>query len=139
MKTTKACRLVLCMGLGIATRLVFSSHVIAAEDLHRVRATMIERESSLHTSVDNRDVYRVRVAPQRGRPFDALVVDNFPSYAEALPDYLQREGATFSIELRRTPYCDQSGVDEGKLTRCFSVTHGSWRPSNGAHPDAWWK
>src|ERR1700733_3584671 len=136
-RATKNRRWALC--IGVVMRVVFSSHMIAEEDLHRVRATMIAHESSLHTSVDNRDIYRVRVTPRRGQAFDAVVVDNFPSYAESLPVYLQREGATFSVQLRRTPYCDRIGNGAGELTHCFAIEHGSWRAPRGMQMDAWWK
>ena len=56
---------------------VIGSTAMAQEGSHRVKATMIARESSLHTSVNNRDVYLLRVTPRHGEPFDALVVDNY--------------------------------------------------------------
>lgn len=98
-----------------------SSTAIAQDGSHRVRVTMIAQKSSLHTSVNNRDVYLLRVTPRNGDPFDALVVDNYPSFAGSLPDYLGREGVEFSVALRRVPYCDRNGNNEAHLTRCFEI------------------
>jgi hypothetical protein len=37
------------------------------EAAHRVNAVLLSEESSLHTSVSNRDVYRLRVTPPHGQ------------------------------------------------------------------------
>lgn len=81
---------------------------------HRVKATLVSQESSLHTSVSNRDVYILRVIPRSGVAFDATVVDIYPAYAQALPLHGLSRNMTFSVKLIRTPYCDLTTSDDGQ-------------------------
>jgi hypothetical protein len=75
---------------------------------HRVRAVLISSESSVRSSLGNRDSYLIRIVPANGRPFLARMIDNYPSYADTFPRYLQAPGSSFSIELRRAAFCDQT-------------------------------
>lgn len=111
------------------------------ETSHRVRVTIVGQQSSLHTSVSNRDVYLLRVTPRKGSAFDAIAVDNYPAYAEALPTPLLNTGAAFSVKLLRTPYCDRvaGGDGQGASVRCFAIDHGSWKMPKSIVPDPWWK
>jgi hypothetical protein len=77
---------------------------------HRVKARLVSQESSLHTSVSNRDVYLMRVMPGSGAAFDATVVDSYPAYAEALPLHGLSKDITVSVKLIRPPYCDLSAL-----------------------------
>jgi hypothetical protein len=127
---------VTCLGLSLH----------AAETSHRVRATLLERESSVRTSVNNHDVYRIEILTKKGGRINARMIDDFPGYAEPIPDEL-RNGAIFSVELRRTSFCDENnggfgvgpvGENEAGL-RCFTVVHGSWKSARGVKKDEWWK
>jgi hypothetical protein len=106
---------------------------------HRVKAVLVNQESSLHTSVSNRDVYMLRVVPRSGRAFSALAIDNYPSYAEAMPLHGAPKDTTFSVKLIRTPYCDRTTSDAGSSIPCFEIERNSWRPLSRATTDAWWK
>lgn len=119
------------------------SELAASEISHRVHATVLRRESSLHTSLSNQDVYLIQVVPKSGKAFLAKMIDEYPSYADALPDAVLSEGGKLSVALRRTPYCDQplgpvntTGTDQS--VRCFAVVHGSWK-GKGLVRDEWWK
>lgn len=121
-----------------------SYHRLAAsESSHRVHATIVRRESALHTSVSNQDVYLIQVIPKSGKAFTARMIDEYPSYATALPSSVLREGGTLSVALQRAPYCDgvpsqvnAEGSDSS--VRCFAVVHGSWK-FKGLARDEWWK
>jgi hypothetical protein len=115
----------------------------ASENPHRVHATILRRESSLHTSLSNQDVYLIQVVPKSGKAFTARMIDEYPSYANALPDSALREGGKLSVALQRAPYCDgvpsqanAEGADSS--VRCFAVVHGSWK-FKGLVRDEWWK
>jgi hypothetical protein len=115
----------------------------ASESSHRVHATILRRESSLHTSLSNQDVYLIQVIPKSGKVFTARMIDEYPSYANALPDSVLREGGSLSVALRRAPYCDEApgqatSVDADSSVRCFAVVHGSWK-FKGLVRDEWWK
>jgi hypothetical protein len=118
------------------------SELAASEVPHRVHATVLRRESSLHTSVSNQDVYLIQVVPKSGKAFTARMIDEYPSYGNALPDAVLREGGELSLALRRAPYCDQpeeanaTGTDPS--VRCFAVVHGSWKYKDLVR-DEWWK
>jgi hypothetical protein len=108
---------------------------------HRVRAILMSQESSLHTSVSNRDVYLLRVTPRSGAAFDAIVIDSYPEYAEALPLGRLTKNVTFSVKLIRTPYCDRPDSGDGQefAIRCFTIEHGSLKMPKSAASDLWWK
>lgn len=101
----------------------------------------MNRESSLHTSVGNRDVYLLRITPRSGAAFDAIAVDSYPGYAEALPLRRLTKDVTFSVKLVRTPYCDHSVTNDGQelAVRCFMIDHGSLKMPKDATSDPWWK
>jgi hypothetical protein len=100
----------------------------ASDAAHRVHASILSRESSLHTSLSNRDVYLLRVSPRQGPAFDAIAVDSYPGYATALPIGLLHPGAVVSIRLIRNPDCDRSaGANDADTLRCFTIEHGSWK------------
>lgn len=111
------------------------------EASHRVRATLTNRESSLHTSMGNRDVYLLRIMPRSGAPFDAIAVDNYPGYGEALPLRRLTKDVTFSVKLIRTPYCDRSVSSDGQelAIRCFMIDHSSLKMPKNAASDPWWR
>lgn len=80
--------------------------------------------------------YRLRVTPRHGAAFDAIVIDSYPGYAEALPLHDIANDTRFSVKLIRTPYCDQGEGQEA--VRCFAIERRSWKgPKSGA--DQWWK
>lgn len=108
---------------------------------HRVRATLMNQQSSLHTSLSNRDVYLLRVTPRKGGAFDAIAVDSYPGYAEALPLHGMSGNLTFSVRLIRTPYCDLQASDDGQEEpiRCFSIKRDSFKAPKSAASDLWWK
>ena len=118
---------------------------------HRVQATLLETGTSVRTSLSNHDSYLLRVSPHHGQPFLARVTDDFPSYAEPLPDSLRQKGATFSIVLRRADFCDKSAstltgavadstmpYGTAEPLQCFTLVHGSWR-GDKLPSDEWWK
>lgn len=116
--------------------------VSQAEVSHRIKAILMNRGSSLHTSVGNRDVYLLRVTPRSGMAFDAIAVDSYPEYVEALPLRNLTKDVTFSVKLIRTPYCDgpvTSDGQEGLRVRCFTIDHGSLKVPKNATLDLWWK
>ncbi len=106
---------------------------------HRVKVTIVRQESSVHTSLENRDAYLVRVIPKSGKAFFARIVDQYPADSDRPQLSLVIDQARISAALRRTPYCD--GVDEetGGLLRCFQVVHGSWRLPKASAEGQWWK
>lgn len=119
------------------------SELAASENPHRVHATVLRRESSLHTSLTNQDVYLIQVTPKSGKTFTARMIDEYPSYGSALPESAVRQGRQLTVALRRAPYCDEApgeanaaGVDSS--VRCFALVHGSWK-FKGLAPDEWWK
>ena len=126
------------------TSLGLSLH--AAEIPHRVRATILERESSVRTSISNHDVYRIAILSRKGGRINARMINDFPGYAEPIPDEL-RNGAIFSVELRHASFCDEGngGLGVGPVSenepglRCFTVVHGSWKSARGVKKDEWWK
>lgn len=120
------------------------SHLFASEQTHRVKVTIVRRESSIHTSISNQDVYIIQVLQRGGSTFVARMIDEYPSYAERLPSTSLKEGELFSIAMRRTPYCDQRSNDDADeradpSVRCFSMVHGSWRIPKDRAKDEWWK
>jgi len=123
----------------VSASLMAIAIVAQGEAAHRVKAALVAEESSLHTSVNNRDVYRLRVTPHHGAAFDAIVIDNYPGYAEALPLHGMPKDTHFSVKLIRTPYCDQVGNDEQGTLRCFAIERGSWKGQRAAETDQWWK
>jgi hypothetical protein len=124
----------------IGAAITATTFVSQAEVSHRVRATLMNRESSLHTSVGNRDVYLLRVMPRNGATFDAIAVDSYPGYAEALPLRRLTKDVTFSVRLIRTPYCDRLVSSDGQelAVRCFTIDHGSLKMPKNAVTDLWW-
>jgi hypothetical protein len=106
---------------------------------HRVDVTVLSVESSIHTSLTNRNAYLVRVKPKRGKAFVAKVVDEYPGYMDSSPISPENGEAEMSVMLRRTPYCDDGVGPETDALRCFEVVHKSWR--SHAHDAAadWWK
>jgi hypothetical protein len=136
----------LAMSKGMKRSICFVAAITATAALcqgeisHRVRAILMNPESSLHTSVGNRDVYILRVTPRKGSAFDAIAVDNYPGYAEALPLRRLTKDVTFSLKLVRTPYCDRppaANVQDPDM-RCFAIDHGSLKIPKSA-TDQWWK
>lgn len=126
----------------IVTAVITATVTLAqAEISHRVKAVLMNRESSLHTSVGNRDVYLLRVTPRSGAAFDAVAVDSYAEYAETLPLCRLTKDVTFSIKLIRTPYCDRAIKSEGQelTVRCFMIDHGSLKIPKNAASDPWWK
>jgi hypothetical protein len=125
----------------VAAAITATAIVSQGEVSHRVTATLINRESSLHTSVGNRDVYLLRVTPRSGAAFDAVAVDSYAEYAETLPLCRLTKDVTFSIKLIRTPYCDRAIKSEGQelTVRCFMIDHGSLKIPKNAASDPWWK
>jgi hypothetical protein len=111
------------------------------EAAHTVRAVLVDQESSLHTSTSNRDVYRLRIMPRKGAAFEAVAIDSYPSYAEALPLRALVKDASFSIKLLRTPYCDRTPRQDGDGTtvRCFAIVRGGWKAPKDAAVDLWWR
>jgi hypothetical protein len=125
----------------VAAAITATALVSQAEVSHRVKAILKNRESSLHTSVGNRDVYLLRVTPRSGAAFDAIVMDSYPGYAEALPLRSLAKDVTFSVKLIRTPYCDRSVNSDGQelAIRCFMVERDSLKMPKNAASDFWWK
>lgn len=105
---------------------------------HRVNAVLVAQESSLHTSLSNRDVYLLRVMPHHSEAFDAIAIDNYPGYADALPLHDFSKDARFSVKLIRTPYCDQAGGEGQAVLRCFTIERASWKGPKSA-ANQWWK
>jgi hypothetical protein len=138
----------LAMSKGMKRSICFAAAAIwvttapcQGEISHRVRAIVMNRESSLHTSVGNRDVYILRVTPRRGSAFDAIAVDSYPGYAEALPLRRLTKDVIFSLKLVRTPYCDRpatANVQDPDM-RCFAIDHGSLKLPKSTESDLWWK
>lgn len=112
----------------------------ASEVAHRVNVTILRCESSIRTSVGNRDAYVVRVRPKSGREFEARIVDEYPGYSNPSLISLDKDVASASVALRRAPYCDSepSGQRGAHQIRCFAVVHGSWRIPK-SREDQWWK
>jgi hypothetical protein len=110
------------------------------EQAHRVRVAIITQESTVHTSVGNRDAYVVRVQPKSGNSFVARIVDSYPGYSDAVVVTAAKDDARISVALRRAPYCDteRTGTDGADEMRCFEVVHGSWRLPK-VDKDEWWK
>lgn len=115
----------------------------ASEASHRVHATVLRRESSIRTSLSNRDVYLIQVVPKSGKAFVARMIDEYPPYADTLPDFVVGDEEKFSVALRRTPYCDEpmgqtnpTGAEPS--VRCFAVVHDSWKINDPVR-DQWWK
>lgn len=110
------------------------------EKAHRVRVVIIKQESTVHTSVGNRDAYVVRVEPKSGNQFVARIVDRYPGYSDTALIPAVENDSHFSVALRRAPYCDSGQIETDKTDqmRCFEVVHGSWRLPKQAE-DQWWK
>jgi hypothetical protein len=124
---------------------------------------VISSESSIRTSLNNRDAYLIRIVPAHGLPFLARMIDDYPSYADALPDGLRLPGSSFSIELQRAAFCDQTPeehqsraghgtviyeVNESpvqstafrqNIVRCFLALHGSWKNAKSVEKGEGWK
>jgi hypothetical protein len=109
-----------------------------SEASHRVNASFLAERSSVHTSVANRDAYLLRVTLRSGRAFDALAIDSYPGYADALPLHNMTKDAHFSVVLIRTPYCDRPD-NEGEVVRCFAIDRKSLKVRRGSAADQWWK
>jgi hypothetical protein len=107
---------------------------------HRVKITLLSHESSIHTSLENRDAYIVRVTARSGREFVARMIDEYPSYAADPPFSSLADGAVFSVALRKMAYCD-SGLADGvqQPMRCFALVHGSWKLPKADADEQWWK
>lgn len=122
---------------------IVASHVtsVASENGHRVHVTIIRCESSIHTSVSNRDAYIVRVQPKSGKQFVARIVDQYPGYSDAPLISHTKDDVLLSISLQRAPYCDSAmnPADSLESMKCFEVVHGSWRLPKSANEDQWWK
>lgn len=118
------------------------SHAIvnASEASHRVTVTVLRHESSIRTSVGNRDAYVVRVQPKGGVSFVARIVDRYPGYSDTALIPAAENDSHLSVALRRAPYCDSGQIetDSTDQMRCFEVVHGSWRLPKQAE-DQWWK
>jgi hypothetical protein len=112
----------------------------ASEVAHRVNVTILRCESSILTSVGNRDAYVVRVRPKSGGEFEARIVDEYPGYSDPSLISLDKDVASASVTLRRASYCDSEASRQGgtDLIRCFEVVHGSWRIPK-SREDQWWK
>lgn len=125
-----------------STGLMFTSFTGAssqAESSHRVKATLLRQESSLHTSLGNRDAYLLMVKPAKGEEFEALAIDNYPGYVNALRLGHLDKSSPFSIRLIRTPYCDRlSESDSQNVIRCFEIDRNGWK-APASSVDAWWK
>ena len=125
----------------VVAALTVTADVSHGEISHRVRASLTNRESSVRTTLGNRDVYLLHVTPRRGTAFDAIAVDSYPEYAEALP--LRRLGrdTAFSVKLIRTPYCDRPIAGDGpeSVVRCFTIEHGSLKMPKNMASESWWK
>lgn len=118
--------------------LVMAVAVMAhGEAAHRVNAVLLTEKSTLHTSVSNRDVYLLRVTPRHGAAFDAIAIDSYPGYADALPLHDLAKDTRFSVMLIRTPYCDLAGSEAQEAVRCFAIERGSWKGPKTS--DEWWK
>jgi hypothetical protein len=132
--------------IKIPACIVFTAMIIATlaakgEAAHTVKAVVVDQESSLHTSVSNRDVYRLQLMPREGAAFEAIAIDSYPSYAEALPLRQLAKDVPFSVKLIRTPYCDLPAIGEGQgpAVRCFKIERGSLKVPRNAASDPWWK
>jgi hypothetical protein len=114
---------------------------VASGNGHRVHVTILRCESSIHTSVSNRDAYIVRVQPKSGKQFVARIVDQYPGYSDAPLISRTKDDVLLSVALRRTPYCDsEMRVTDGpESMKCFEVVHESWRLPKSANEDQWWK
>jgi hypothetical protein len=112
----------------------------ASEVAHRVHVRILQHESSIRTSVGNRDAYVVRVEPKNGNEFKARIVDEYPGYLDPPVISFDTDDASPSVALRRAPYCDSDvpGQDGTDQIRCFEVVHGSWRTPKSAKEE-WWK
>ena len=126
--STLALLFLVAVPLPIAARAALASH--------RVSVTLLRQESSIHTSLTNRDSYIVRVQPKSGRSFDARIVDQYPSYVPAAALLPASDDINYSVSLRRAPYCDS--VLDGSKMKCFEVVHDTWRVPKPAE-DQWWK
>ena len=130
---------------GFMAGIVLSETVRAdAPEYHRVQAVILSSESSVRTSMRNRDSYIAEVIPRHGSHFLARLVDDYPAYREPLPKWISTGQATFTVELKRAEYCDDQkavGGTENEAApgmRCFVPLHGSWK-SLANQRDSWWK
>ena len=114
---------------------------VAADTPHRVNAVFVSRESSIHTSLSNRDAYVIRIITKRGSVFTARMVDEYPAYGEGFPASSLTEGESFSVALRRMPYCDGgfNKMEDDESLRCFEAVHGSWKTPKSQPKDEWWQ
>jgi hypothetical protein len=119
----------------------FMASVAMGQDTgsHRVKAILLSQESSLHTSVSNQDVYLLHIIPPNGAAFDAIAMDNYPSYAEALPLGWLNKTVAFSVKLIRTRDCDRVPEQSESSIRCFAIDRGSLKLPRDAATDLWWK
>jgi hypothetical protein len=122
-----------------AALFAFAEAGVASEASHRVKVTILRRESSIHSSISNRDEYVVRIQPKSGKRFVARIVDQYPGYSDAPLIGAGKDGVLLSVSLRRAPYCDSDMNPEYGLEsmKCFEVVHDSWRLPKNA--DDWWK
>ena len=107
-----------------------------AQATHRVHVVVLHSESSIRTSLANRDAYIVRIESKSGKAFTARIVDQYPGCAEAPALLPGNENIHYSVSLRRAPYCD--GMTNGTEMECFEVVHDSWRIPKTSE-DQWWK
>jgi hypothetical protein len=128
-------RVVACVVAG------FMVSVAMAQDAgsHRVKASLVSQESSLHTSVSNQDVYLLHVIPHSGVAFNAVAMDSYPSYARALPLGRFDKTVAFSVKLIRTPDCDRAPEQSSPSIRCFAIDRRSLKLPKDAATDLWWK
>lgn len=126
---------VCCLGGCIA------ASVLHADMAHRVKVTILRHESSVRTSLGNRDSYLVKVIPKSGKVFVSRIVDTYPEYSDTPRLDLVKDGEVLSVSLRPAQYCDASATPDGEVqpVRCFQVIHSSWRLPKDATEDHWWK
>jgi hypothetical protein len=125
---------VLVSSVLVVIPLPVTAHAVLAS--HRVNVTLLKQESSVHTSLANRDSYIVRIRPKTGKMFEARIVDEYPGDLPAPALLPARDDINYSVSLRRAPYCDS--VTDGSEIKCFEADHNSWR-SPKTIEDQWWK
>ena len=129
-------RVISTLGLSLFVAFPLPIAVCSAQASHRVSVTLLRQESSIHTSLTNRDSYIVRIQPKSGKRFDARIVDQYPSYVPDAALLPASDDINYSVSLRRAPYCDS--VLDGSKMKCFEVVHETWRLPKAAE-DQWWK
>ena len=132
------CRRLICILLGCT---LYGSVPASSETLHRVKISIVRHESSIRTSIGNRDAYLIRIAPKSGKVFIARMVDEYPAYEQTLPFASLNDGALFSVALRPIADChgETADVTAEAPVRSFLVVHGSWRIRKAQTKDEWWR